>query len=86
MSSVRAVLKRNNYYGDLVQRKYESRFQRGEKWCDVLDEKQWIITPNTHEPIISRELFEKVQVRLKTALEARNIFLLVLHKCLCQFF
>ena len=73
MSSVRAVLKRNNYYGDLVQRKYESRFQRGEKWCDVLDEKQWIITPNTHEPIISRELFEKVQVRLKTALEARNI-------------
>ena len=73
MSSVRAVLKRNNYYGDLVQRKSESRFQRGEKWCDVLDEKQWIITPNTHEPIISRELFEKVQVRLKTALEARNI-------------
>ncbi|MDO5541177.1 MAG: recombinase family protein [Eubacteriales bacterium] len=73
MSSVRAVLKRNNYYGDLVQRKYESRFQRGEKWCDVLDEKQWIITLNTHEPIISRELFEKVQVRLKTALEARNI-------------
>ena len=73
MSSVRAVLKRNNYYGDLVQRKYEFRFQRGEKWCDVLDEKQWIITPNTHEPIISLELFEKVQVRLKTALEARNI-------------
>ena len=73
MSSVRAVLQRDNYYGDLVQRKYESRFQRGAKWCDVLDEKQWIITPNTHEPIISRELFEKVQVRLKTALEARNI-------------
>lgn len=72
MSSVRAVLKRNNYYGDLVQRKYESRFQRGEKWCDVLDEEQWIITPNTHEPIISRELFEKVQIRLKTAQEARN--------------
>lgn len=29
-SSIRAVLNRNNYYGDLVQRKYESRFQRGE--------------------------------------------------------
>ena len=72
MSSVRAVLKRNNYYGDLVQRKYESRFQRGEKWCDVLDEDQWIITPNAHDPIISRELFEKVQIRLKTAQEARN--------------
>ena len=66
-SSIRAVLNRNNYYGDLVQRKYESRFQREEKWCDILDESQWIITPNAHEPIISRELFEKAQVRLKAA-------------------
>ena len=66
-SSIRAVLNRNNYYGDLVQRKYESRFQRGEKWCDILDESQWIITPNAHEPIISRELFDKAQVRLKAA-------------------
>ena len=66
-SSIRAVLNRNNYYGDLVQRKYESRFQRGEKWCDILDESQWIITPNAHEPIISRELFDKAQIRLKAA-------------------
>lgn len=71
-SSVRAVLNRNNYYGDLVQHKYESRFQRGEKWCDVLDESQWIITPDAHEAIISRELFEKAQNRLKAAKEARN--------------
>ena len=71
-SSIRAVLNRNNYYGDLVQRKYESRFQRGEKWCDILDESQWMITPNAHEPIISRELFEKAQVRLKAAQEART--------------
>ncbi len=28
---------------------------------------QWIITPNAHEPIISRELFDKAQVRLKVA-------------------
>ena len=71
-SSVRAVLNRNNYYGDLVQHKYESRFQRGEKWCDVLEESQWIITPDAHEPIISRELFEKAQCRLKAAKAARN--------------
>lgn len=71
-SSIRAVLNRNNYYGDLVQRKYESRFQRGEKWCDILDESQWIITPNAHEAIISRELFDKAQVRLKAAQEART--------------
>ena len=66
-SSVRAVLNRHNYYGDLVQRKYESRFAKGEKGCDVLDESQWIVTPNAHEPIISRELFDKAQVRLKVA-------------------
>lgn len=71
-SSVRAVLNRHNYYGDLVQRKYESRFQRGEKWCEVLDESQWIITPNAHEPIISKELFEKAQIRLKAAQKARK--------------
>lgn len=71
-SSIRALLSRNNYYGDLVQHKYESRFQRGEKWCDRLDESQWIITKDTHEPIISRELFEKAQNRLKAAKEARN--------------
>ena len=71
-SSIRAVLSRNNYYGDLVQRKYESRFQRGKKWCDILDESQWIITPNAHEPMISRELFEKAQIRLKAAQEARS--------------
>lgn len=71
-SSVRAVLNRNNYYGDLVQRKYESRFAKGGKWCDVLDESQWIITPNAHEPLISRELFEKAQIRLKAAQEARS--------------
>ena len=71
-SSVRAVLNRHNYYGDLVQRKYESRFAKGEKGCDVLDESQWIVTPNAHEPIISRELFEKVQIRLKAAQDARS--------------
>ncbi len=66
-SSIRAVLNRNKYYGDLVLRKYESTLQRGEKWCDILEERHWIITPNAHEPIISRELFDKAQVRLKAA-------------------
>lgn len=68
--SVRSILERNNYYGDLVQRKYESRFQRGEKGCDVLDKSQWITVSQTHEPIISRELFDKVQLRLEK--EKRN--------------
>lgn len=72
-SSIRAVLNRNNYYGDLVQRKYESRFQKGGKGCEVLDEREWIITPAAHAPIISRELFEKAQERLKAGREARTV-------------
>lgn len=47
-------------------------FAKGEKECDVLDESQWIVTPNAHEAIISRELFEKVQIRLKAAQDARS--------------
>ena len=72
-SSIRALLNRNNYYGDLVQRKYESRFLRGEKGCDVLDESQWIVVPDTHEAIISRELFDKAQVRLNMAKREINV-------------
>lgn len=71
-SSIRAVLSRNNYYGDLVQHKYESRFSRGEKWCDLLDEREWIVIPKAHESIISRDIFDKAQIRLKAAKEARS--------------
>lgn len=70
--SVCEVLRRNNYYGDLVQRKRESRFLRGEKGCDELDVSQWIVVPQTHEPIISRELFEKVQSMLNEAERGKN--------------
>ena len=70
--SVCEVLRRNNYYGDLVQRKRESRFLRGEKGCDELDVSQWIVVPQTHEPIISRELFEKVQSMLNEAEREKN--------------
>lgn len=71
-SSIRAILKRNNYYGDLVQHKFESGFPKGRKGCDALDEAEWIVTPNAHEAIISREIFDKAQVRLKAAMENRR--------------
>ena len=71
-SSIRTILTRNLYYGDMVQHKYESRFYKGEKWCDILDEDQWIVVPGTHEPIISREIFEKAQVRLQLSKKQRK--------------
>ncbi len=64
-SSIRAVLKRNNYYGDLVQHRYESRFPKGEKGCEETSPDTWIIKKNAHEAIISRETFEKARMLLK---------------------
>jgi DNA invertase Pin-like site-specific DNA recombinase len=71
-SSVRAILTRNSYYGDLVQHKYESRFSRGEKGCDFIDEKDWIIAYEAHEAIISKDLFERSAERLKATKEGRK--------------
>lgn len=64
-SSIRVILERHNYYGDLVQHKYESRFAKGEKWCELMPSEEWIVTENAHEPIISKILFEKAQKRLQ---------------------
>ena len=47
-------------------------FKEVKKWCDILDESQWIITPNAHEPIISRELFDKAQVEVKSSTTENN--------------
>lgn len=69
-SSIRALLNRQNYYGDLVQHKYESRFSEGKKWCRITGEEEWIIMENAHEAIISKELFLQSQQRLKV--ERRN--------------
>lgn len=61
---MRALLGRQNYYGDLVQHKYESRLPEGKEWCRITKEEEWIIMENTHEAIISKELFLKAQNRL----------------------
>ena len=71
-STLRSVLTRNNYYGDLVQRKYQSKFLQGEKWCEMLGESEWIVAEDAHEPIISKELFLEAQKRIKESKEKRN--------------
>lgn len=64
-SSIRAILQRGNYCGNLVQHRMESGFMTGEKHCHGVDKKEWIIVKNTHESIVSEELFERVQKRMK---------------------
>ena len=52
-----ALLKNRVYCGDMVQGKYKTHSYAQEK----LPESEWVVTENTHDGIISRELFAEVQ-------------------------
>jgi DNA invertase Pin-like site-specific DNA recombinase len=52
------ILKNKIYVGDMVQGKSRTKEHLQVK----LPESEWVITENTHEPIISRDLFEKTQI------------------------
>ncbi|MBP3233137.1 MAG: recombinase family protein [Eubacterium sp.] len=59
-TSVREILKNRYYIGDSVHGKVE-RFKFREKKREIRPKEEWIIVENTHEAIISKELFEKAQ-------------------------
>ena len=59
------VLTDQVYVGDMVQGK--SITVNNKKI--VVDRSEWICVPDTHEPIISRDLFARVQMKLKNASE-----------------
>lgn len=63
-STVTRILQNPCYVGDLVHGRTESAIYKGVKNRSVYDEEQWIIYPNTHPAIISREDFEKVKKML----------------------
>ena len=53
----------NVYTGVLIQGKTQRMNYRNHKIINV-DSKEWIITEKHHEPIISKEQFDKVQNNL----------------------
>ena len=59
-STVRRILKNQMYIGNLVQGKGKIKSYKVQKFVNVPEE-DWIIVEGTHEPIISREVFEMVQ-------------------------
>lgn len=69
---VRTILKSRMYCGDMVQNKSKSTFlQTGRKDTFVENPKEeWIIVCDTHEAIISREMYQKAQEILEC--NARN--------------
>lgn len=78
-SSIRKILKNRHYTGDLVQGRSkvdhkDKQFlqKKGYKKRQKIDENDWIVVPNTHEPLISREQFEAVQEKMKE--KAKRVF------------
>lgn len=63
-TTVRRILSNRMYVGDMVQKKYEVvsyKIHVGKP----TNKNDWIIVKNTHEPIISREDFDRVQSLLE---------------------
>lgn len=58
--TIRRILKKEVYIGDSVQGKSKKINYKSKKIIS-LPESEWIITKNTHEPIINKSDFEKVQ-------------------------
>ena len=56
--SIYTVLKNRVYVGDMVQGKGKTQSYEQKR----LPESEWVITEGTHEGIVSRELFDKVQM------------------------
>ena len=65
---VRDILGDITYIGHMAQRKTTQCLYAGIPYSRV-DEEAWLIGHNTHEPIISRELFDKVQEINRAAAE-----------------
>lgn len=63
-STLRNILKSQMYIGNMVQHTHE-KISYNQKRCKHLSEDKYIIVENTHEPIISKEDFYKVQEMLK---------------------
>jgi len=68
---INVILQNRVYKGDLIQGKKKVENYRTHKLINV-NKDEWIITENHHEPIISKEDFDKVQEIIKNNKCARS--------------
>ena len=66
--TIKTILENEVYIGNMVQGRRKSRFFDGMNEIRV-DKQNWSVVKNTHEPIISQELFDTVQKQLTAARE-----------------
>ena len=62
-STIKEILSNPVYIGAIASQKQEYRFKAG--WLRDKKPDEWIIVPDTHEPLISREVFDLVQEKVK---------------------
>jgi len=70
-SNVKRILQNEVYCGDMVQGKFRTRSYKDHRLVDIPKE-EWIIVRNTHEAIIDRDTFAKVQEAIKSRYIERN--------------
>lgn len=63
-NTVKGILQNPHYIGDFVQGR-ETSMNVTNKTRKVNAKEDWVIVPNTHQPIISRDVFEQVQKMLE---------------------
>lgn len=71
-STVYGILTNPHYVGDTVLGRSMVAIYKGIKSHNVKGKDEWIVFPNTHEAIISRDDFQKVQDIMNAASEARQ--------------
>lgn len=77
-STIRPILKNMSYLGHLVQQKSTTVSYKNHKVI-YKDRGDWVIHYNTHPPIISQELWNRVQERMKSQAKGRRMHTGVTH-------
>ncbi len=65
------MLKNQVYLGNMVQGRVKKISYKSKK-CLKIPEEHWAIVPNTHEPIVDKETFDKVQTLINSRKYTRN--------------
>lgn len=71
VSSVKKILKNRMYTGDMVQN-LQTKLSYKSKKKVALEKDFWIIVPNTHEALVSKDVFESIQNNNKRTTKTFN--------------
>ena len=69
VSGINNILRNETYIGTVVQGKQKKRSYRS-KEITILPPEEWVRVPDMHEPIITKEMWEKAQARITSAKRA----------------